>query len=196
MPASEPPKPSPSRLSPGMLAPDFSTSDVHGRPVSIAALRGYPVLLAFHRFAKCPFCNLRIHQLIQRFPDYAAAGLHAIAVFESSPENIRDGVGAQNPPFSLVSDIDHQFYKRYGVERSVAALAKGLLNRMSEAKEAIALGLVRSIARDGSTLRVPAEFLIAPNGRIFDAYYGNDIADHIPFEHIEAFLRIHGRSAA
>ncbi len=193
MPASEAPKSNTPRLKAGDLAPEFLCTDIHGQEISLQALRGKPLFLSFHRFAKCPFCNLRIHQLIERYPQFASHGLHTIAVFESSPDNVRDGVGAQKPPFSLVADPQKQLYSLYGVERSVLGLAKGMLHRLAVARESIALGLVRPIPRDGSTLRIPADFLIAPNGQIFDAYYGNDIGDYLPFDHIEAFLKTHGR---
>lgn len=36
---------------------------------------------------------------------------------------------------------------------------------------------------------LPADFLIDENGYIVEAYYGQDIGDHIPFERIENFLK-------
>ena len=35
---------------------------------------------------------------------------------------------------------------------------------------------------------MPADFLIDEQGRIIDAYYGDDAGDHIPFERIELFI--------
>lgn len=193
MPQSEAPKAGPTRLRPGDLAPELSAIDIYGRDISLRALRGKPILLSFHRFAKCPFCNLRIHQVIGRYPAYSSAGLAVIAIFESSLENVRNGVGAQEPPFSLIADSERQFYTIFGIERSALGLAKGLINRMSDARESIAMGLVKPIQRDGTIFRLPADFLIAPDGKIHDAYYGNDIGDHLPFECIDEFLKIHGQ---
>ena len=41
---------------------------------------------------------------------------------------------------------------------------------------------------EGTKTRIPADFLINPDGTIHEVYYGEKIGDHIPFERVEAFL--------
>jgi hypothetical protein len=36
--------------------------------------------------------------------------------------------------------------------------------------------------------KMPADFLIGPDGRIVEAYYGRDIGDHLSIERIDALL--------
>ena len=40
---------------------------------------------------------------------------------------------------------------------------------------------------EGSKTRIPGDFLIDPKGGIGGTYYGEVIADHIPFERVEHF---------
>jgi len=41
---------------------------------------------------------------------------------------------------------------------------------------------------DGDWAMIPADFLIGPDFRIAEAFYGRHIGDHLPLERIEAFL--------
>jgi hypothetical protein len=42
---------------------------------------------------------------------------------------------------------------------------------------------------DGTKTRLPGDFLIDEQGVLRDVFYGRDIAEHLPFERVEAFLR-------
>jgi hypothetical protein len=42
--------------------------------------------------------------------------------------------------------------------------------------------------------KMPADFLIAPDGRIEVAHYGVDIGDHVPLDEVDAFLARSSRS--
>ena len=43
--------------------------------------------------------------------------------------------------------------------------------------------------------KMPADFLIEPDGRIVKAHYGHDIGDHLPVTDVEATLTDLGRTA-
>ena len=55
------------RLSPGQPAVDFSVTDIFGNRISLADYRGKKLLLSFYRYAACPFCNYRVHELKLNF---------------------------------------------------------------------------------------------------------------------------------
>lgn len=55
------------QLTIGATAPDFNTTDFLGHPVNLQAMRGAPVLLSFYRYASCPVCNFRVHNVITAF---------------------------------------------------------------------------------------------------------------------------------
>lgn len=38
---------------------------INGEEFDIASLAGRPYMLSFFRFASCPFCNMRVHELVK-----------------------------------------------------------------------------------------------------------------------------------
>lgn len=45
-------------------------------------LKGKPFMLSFFRFASCPFCNLRMHELVTRFKEFGDE-FTVVAIFDS-----------------------------------------------------------------------------------------------------------------
>lgn len=176
------------RLSAGTQAPGFSTVDLDGRPVRLPAAPGRWVLLSFYRYASCPLCNLRVHDLARRAPGWGARGLDLVAVFQSPPEVMRRYVGGQAPPFPLVPDPDQRLYAQYGVGHSWAGFVRAWLTRLHEIADAVFRKGYLPGSVEGGLHRIPADFLIDPAGRIAEAYYGRDIGDHLPVARIEAHL--------
>lgn len=174
------------RLVPGVLAPAFDVVDSHGRRIRSADYRGRRLLLAFHRFAACPYCNIRIHRLIAAHPELAAQGLAVVTFFQSPAEIIAKAVGKQLPPFPIVPDPEMHVYDDYGVERSRAALRRALWRRMPDIVASLARGFVPRHV-DGDPTLVPADFLVDEAGVLREAYYGRDIGDHMPLERIRTF---------
>jgi thioredoxin-dependent peroxiredoxin len=175
------------RLKPGQQAPDLDTTDISGNPVSLQALRGKTVLLSFYRYASCPFCNLRVHTLAERYPQWQAAGLEILAIFQSPTDSIAKYVGKQKSPFPIISDPDHIFYRAFGTESSVAGFLKVAVSRPGDLLKASKLGYNPG-KMEGTKTQLPADFLIGPNGQVLASYYGQDIGDHLPIETIETHL--------
>lgn len=173
------------RIVAGTVAPDF-TATVYARdPLTLSALRGQKVWLAFFRYAGCPLCNLRVHQMIQRHADWAAKGLQIVAVFQAPVAEVADNVGEQNAPFPIVCDPDEKLYRLYGLEASLAGyLSPKNLPLIAEAlKEGFTPG-----AMHGTKTRLPADFLIDATGKVVETFYAGTIGDHIPFARVDAFV--------
>ena len=169
------------RLQAGQAAPDLLWPDIGGKTIRLSDYRGRYLLLSFYRYASCPFCNLRVHELLQRLPEFEMRGLSLVAVFQSAREAIMNHVGKQQPPFPIIPDPGHSIYRRYGVETSLQAFLLGLTLRMGKALKAMGKGFLPG-RMDGHVTLVPAAFLIGPDGSILIAYYGRDISDHLPIE--------------
>jgi hypothetical protein len=81
-------------------------------------------------------------------------------------------------------------YRKYGVETSWPRLA------LSAFLPGFYLDWLRAM-RHGfwggrmplQLAKMPADFLIGPDGRIQCAYYGRSVGDHMPFREIEDALR-------
>ena len=177
-------------IRPGDLAPSFSTQDIVGRPVDLAALRGGPVLLTFLRNAACALCNLRVHELIERHDLLRQAGLSVIAVFESPAESMREYVGQQDAPFPLVADPEATLYARYAVESSAAKVeaTMAMPETHQRVATAAALGFELTQQEGSNFLRMPADFLIDADGTVQLAHYAEHVSDHLPFDAIDAAL--------
>ncbi|MEW5848577.1 MAG: peroxiredoxin family protein [Myxococcota bacterium] len=175
------------RLLPGQPAPDFTALTHDGRAVTLSSLRGQRVWLAFYRFASCPFCNLRMHQLMDGAPRWQAGGLRMLAVFHSSPAAVAEMVARRNVSFPILCDPDEDLYRRYGVETSVVGvLSPANIGKLREAqREGVLADLPKGA--DGRISRVPADFFIDERGIIQTAYYGKNISDHIPLDDVEGF---------
>jgi peroxiredoxin len=173
------------RLSAGSAVPALVTTDFLGEPVDLAALRGRPVLLSFYRYASCPICNLRMHAIIQAYPEWAGQGLAVIAVFQSPADSITQYVGRQDAPFPIVPDPDMALYRRFGVEARWRGLLspQGMLTALKAFRQGFLPGRV-----DGPFQRTPADFLIDAQGRVALAHYGTHIDDHVPLGTIAQWL--------
>lgn len=174
------------RIQPGQAAPDFTLEDIFGNSVSLQALRGKKILLSFYRYASCPLCNLRIHELIQHHQQLQKNGLEVIAVFQSSVDSIRAYVGKQDAPFPIIADPDQLLYRRYGVTPSWWKFTKAVM-RMKEIFHSFRLGYLPGKI-DGDLTMVPADFLLDKHLNISIAYYGSDIGDHLSFADIQHWI--------
>lgn len=173
------------RIQVGQLAPEVETADVFGRPVSLQALRGRPVLLSFYRYASCPICNLRVRDLRQAAPALEARGLVLLGVFQSDAATIGRYVGRQQAPFPLVADPGLALYRRYGVERGWVAMLRW--PTIAAALQAFGAGFLPGRV-DGPFDRTPADFLIDAEGRIAIAHYGQHLSDHVAVDTLQAAL--------
>ena len=178
------------RLVPGDMAPHFQVQDMEGRPIRLGDYGGRWLLLSFYRYASCPLCNLRIHTLSQQRAAWQAQGMDMLAVFQSPQEKMLQYVGRQQAPFPLIPDAGQRLYALYGVKCSVIGFLKAWMTRLPEiTRSVLRLGYFPGSV-EGGIHRIPADFVINPQGRITEAYYGRDIGDHLPVERVAQWLRL------
>lgn len=178
------------RLRAGMPAPTFRTNDLFGNPVDLASYRGKPLLICFFRNAACALCNLRVHTLIERHAEFERAGLAVVAIFESAGAAMREHVGKQDAPFPLLPDPEARLYDLYDVENSAEKVdaTMALPGTHAQVGAAAERGFPLTREEGSNFLRMPADFLIGPDGTILEAHYADYVWDHLPFERVEAFL--------
>lgn len=160
-----------------------------GKRVALPGHPGRHVLLSFYRYASCPLCNLRVHELSRRSRDWQAHGLDMLAVFRSPQEKLRQYVGRQQVPFPLIPDPDQRLYGLYGVGHGWAGFLTAWAMRLPEiGRSVLGRGFLPGSV-EGGIHRIPADFLVSTDGRLAMAYYGRNIGDHLPLECIERYLR-------
>lgn len=176
------------RLTSPEIAPNFVLKDSNGKDIEIEL--GKRTMLAFFRDTNCPFCNFRIFQLTQRYKQYSEAGLEVIAFFASTEEDVQHFVKVRPRPFTIVADPDNVAYKAYGIERSKARSAYGVLKRFKMWILGFKIlgfeGAMKNLQNPSDIM--PADFLVDEQGYIVETYYGKDAGDHIPLERIEQFI--------
>ncbi|MCS7038567.1 MAG: TlpA disulfide reductase family protein [Anaerolineae bacterium] len=100
----------------GHPAPDFTLSQVGGGELSLADLRGRPVVLNFWA-TWCAPCEAEMPELEQAYRRYGNAGLVVIGVNQGEDEaTVRAYADRLGLSFPLVRDGDTQVGRRYRVE--------------------------------------------------------------------------------
>ena len=159
-----------------------------GGSFDLESLEGRPFMLSFLRFASCPFCNLRVHELVTRF-DQFPDDFTIVAIFDSPLDNLRQHAERHQSPFPILADEDGRAYALYGIEHSVLGVLKGMVLRMPRLLYGMFAKGYMPLRIQGSMTTMPADFLADREGVIREAYYGKDEGDHLPFERILAFAR-------
>ncbi|MGW6912932.1 peroxiredoxin-like family protein [Kitasatospora sp. NPDC054939] len=170
------------RLHPGSRITARSLTPVGGgAPVAVPDPRQL-VHLQFRRFAGCPVCNLHLQSVVRRHAEITAAGVREVVFFHSPAAELAPY--AAGLPFPLVADPGRGTYAEFGVE----AARRALLD--PRAWPPILRALLRSTVtvlrrreslpaarQPGGRLGLPADFLIAPDGRVLAAKYGEHAYD-------------------
>jgi peroxiredoxin len=177
------------RLEPRQAAPTFSAQTVQGDTVTLEQFAGKPLVVKFHRYAACPMCNLHLHDFARRFAELHERGLEAVAFFHSPVEEIRAHAGRRRYPFALAADPQLRIYRKYGVETSWARLLLSALlpNFYADRFRAMRHGFWGGMP-PLQIAKMPADFLVGPDGRIIHAHYGRTIGDHLPYALVENAL--------
>ncbi len=160
----------------------FKMDDHLGESFDLANYKDKKILLSFFRAAPCPFCNLRVNQLINRYSDFKEKKIEIIVFFAATRDQINQYAGKQSPPFLVIPDPDLKVYKEYGIEASHS----GLFNVMIKPSKMIKI--MTSGFFNLKSMRekpiIPADFLIDENQHIYRTYYGKDFGDHLPIDDI------------
>jgi peroxiredoxin len=173
------------RRATGEKATHIKLPAIDGSIFDTGSLVNKPFMLSFFRFATCPFCNLRVHELVQRFAEFGD-DFTVVAVFDSPLDNLVRHAEGHKAPFPILADESNQYYREYSIERSISGVLKGMLFRMPTLMKSMSMGYVPTTIK-GNITTMPADFLIDRNGVIQMAHYGNDEGNHVPFEQAKAF---------
>jgi thioredoxin-dependent peroxiredoxin len=165
-------------------APDFRMISAQEDTINLENLKGKTVLLAFFRFAGCPVCNFRMHELMENYESLKAKNIEVIAVFESGNETLKTYLSDNPIPFPVISDSALALYKKYSTDKSLFKVMRTMFKKKpkSEMKKGETLFKGKKYKQDGSMTRIPADFIIDEKGIIKIAHYGKFIGDHIPLE--------------
>ena len=174
------------RLKPGDKAPVFNHLNYDGNLISLSQFTGKKVWLAFYRYSSCPLCLDHFAEVLERHAELRSSNGEFIAVFESKSIDLRKNpCRKMNVFYPMLADSEKKIYSAYGVEENFfKALHPSVLFKLGIA---MAHGFPQGKI-DGAIGRVPAHFLIRPDGIIDTAHYGSHIADNIPWWKVARFM--------
>src|SRR5437868_10506819 len=165
----------------GDALPRLELTASSGEPVTIPDPEGEFVHLQFRRFAGCPICNLHLRSIVRRYDEIRSHGIPEVVVFHATVAELAKYEAEL--PFPLIADPERHLYRRFGVERRPGSLLSRRALRAAIAGQTAALAR-RSTMRafgpikpTGGVLGLPADFLIAHDGRVAAVKYGEHAYD-------------------
>ena len=106
----------------GQPAPEFSLPSDSGETVSLADLRGTPVVLYFYPKDDTPGCTAQACAIRDAWGDFEQAGAVVLGVSPDGEASHQKFKAKYDLPFTLLADTDHAVADAYGVwgEKSFA----------------------------------------------------------------------------
>jgi len=173
------------QLKAGDSFPPTRIQNIHGVEVVIPDAGARWVHLQFRRFAGCPICNLHLHSFVTRNADLQAAGIHEVVVFHSSNASLLPFQGTF--PFDVIGDPEKDLYREFGVESSIySILNPGAWPAMWEGH---ALKDKPTGDPEGGPLGLPADILIAADGKVVASHYGKHAYDQWSVDELIALTK-------
>lgn len=173
------------RLKAGDTISELSLPSVSGDIFDIKSLKGKKALITFYRFATCPFCNLRISELSERYNEFGN-NLSIVGIFEAPIDFLVETMAVHDVPFTFLADEEFKYFKKYDVEQSAWKFMLGSSLKFPRMLKAFSKGYI-PLKIKGSILTVPADILVNERGIIEKVYYGKNTADHLSFEAVKEF---------
>ena len=170
----------------GGTAPEFSLPAIDGSTFNMADVKGKRVILTFFRFSSCPLCNMRIRRIIQRWDEFSDDAV-MVAVFDAKIGDLQKRMKKHNAPFIVVADETYEQFIKNGVTKSFFKFMWGAMRSPLTLLQATLRGYVPLTMSISKLSTIPVDILIDEEGKIVEAHYCKDTADHLPLEKMIAF---------
>ena len=174
------------KLSPGDDAPPILLPAIDGSTFDINAVRGKKVILTFFRFSTCPLCNMRIRKIKQRWDEFSNDVI-MIGVFDAGIADLTKRMEKHDVPFTIVADEDYEFFSSNGVSKSFGKFMRGAAKSPLTLLQATLRGYIPLTMSFQKLSTIPVDVLIDETGKVVEAHYCKDTADHMPLEKMIAF---------
>ena len=157
---------------------------ISGKEFNTNKLKGKKILLSFFRFATCPLCNLRIHEIVKNYNQFGK-NFEIVIIFNSSELYLTKTMKKHNAPFTILADENFKYFSKYGVEKSFVKFMIGSIIGFVRVLNASFKGFF-AMDLKGMTI-VPVDVLINEKGIIEKVHYGDNTTDHLSLNEIKEF---------
>ncbi|MFO0425659.1 MAG: SelL-related redox protein [Planctomyces sp.] len=159
----------------GKAAPDLILPDQNGKSIRLSDLwKQCPLTLIFARHLGCPFCREHLMEVQRDIDHYRAAGMAVAAVTMSPPSDTLEFRNHFQLAFTMLSDIDQEAYRAYGVRRGSLNTVAGPALWWKGLKSFVSFGGGKPA---GDPYQLPGSFVIDVDGVFRFAHYAVDSAD-------------------
>ena len=170
----------------GDSAPKFTLPTIDGNTFNLEDMIGKKVILTFYRFSSCPLCNMRLRRIIQRWDEFSKDAV-MVAVFDAKLGELQKRMKKHNAPFIVVADETYEEFNKNGVKKSFFKFLWGAMRSPLTLLQATLRGYVPLTMSISKLSTIPVDVLIDEEGKIVEAHYCKDTADHLPLERMIAF---------
>ena len=174
------------QLSSGDKAPQFTLPAIDGSTFNMADMKGKRVILTFFRFSTCPLCNMRIRRIVQRWNEFSKDAV-MVAVFDAKVGELQKRMKKHDAPFVVVADETYEQFNKNGVKKSFFKFMWGALRSPLTLLQATLRGYVPLTLSISKLSTIPVDILIDEEGKVVEAHYCKDTADHLSLERMIAF---------
>jgi peroxiredoxin len=177
------------KLAPGDLVVDHELVTIQGEPVHVPDPER-AVHVQFRRYGGCPICNLHLRSVAKRNDEIEAAGIREVVVFHSSADTMREF--QSELPFAVIADPEKKLYAEFGVESSpkaVLSLKSQMAAMQGMASQIRRAGLKTTLGLGEQLTGLPADFLIASDGRVLASKYGANANDQWSVDELLSLAR-------
>lgn len=102
------------KLQVGDAAPDFTTKDQDGKPVSLSDFKGKKVVLYFYPNDMTPGCTAEACSLRDNYKTLQKQGYVVLGISSNDERSHRKFIEKEDLPFSLLADTDKTVHNKYG----------------------------------------------------------------------------------
>ncbi len=99
----------------GQVAPDFTLPSTSGDKVTLSALRGKPVLLAFFPLAFSSTCTAELCEMRDDDVHFVARGVTVVPISVDSTHSLKEYKAKHDLKVDLLSDFKRVVSRQYGV---------------------------------------------------------------------------------
>jgi len=99
----------------GSPAPDFTLPSTGGTDVTLSALKGKKVLLAFFPLAFTGTCTMEMNSFSLDYEKFTGAGTVVLPISVDSVPSLKEFKGKENLTIELLSDFKREVSRAYGV---------------------------------------------------------------------------------
>ena len=170
----------------GDTAPQFTLPAIDGSTFNMADMKGKRVILTFFRFSTCPLCNMRIRRIVQRWNEFSKDAV-MVAVFDAKVGDLQKRMKKHDAPFVVVADETYEQFNKNGVKKSFFKFMWGAVRSPLTLLQATLRGYVPLTLSISKLSTIPVDILIDEDGKVVEAHYCKDTADHLSLDRMIAF---------